>query len=229
MHETLRFIIERKTGLYTTYIVSFVLFNWKFFYTLFIESSTETTSVLLQALHEFTARFSILGFDWGSLWVVQFIAPAIITWIAITQLPKLNNLAYELQLKYQGERTVMRSKQDKDNAKKIAENKEDEVESLSAIAVATERGAEITGSLPKETVWENEFTESSKFKDVIKQVAYAIYEDNGRIFSGGSRTVSADVLAVADSYNLIEFSDDKASISFTEKGKYMQKLVIRDS
>lgn len=229
MHETLRFILERKTGLYTTYLVSFILFNWKFFYTLLFDDSPSEDTHIGKALYEFINRFPVLGFEWGHFWIFQFILPLVMTWLAITQLPKLNNWAYEFHLKYQGDRVVMRSKQDRDSAKKIAKYKEDEVESLNTIAVATERKAEIEESLPRESIWENEYTESSKLKDVLRQVAYTVYENSGKIFSGGARNVSADVLAIADAYGLIDFNESRTIIYFTEKGQYMQKLVIKYS
>lgn len=163
LSETLRWMLERKSGrLLSTYAASFVLLNWKFFYILLISSESKGGQRISDAWHEFFTGNIFLVFvrDFG---ILQFVFPALVTWIIIRYVPAWNNWAFKFHLAAKKKREVMRSASDAEIAEAIFVNKKRQANFYIELARKEEVISQVRDELSEETVWLEQY---NKLKSV---------------------------------------------------------------
>lgn len=200
--------------------MTFVLFNWKFFYVLLVSSHVEGSYRIFLAQEEFLNR-STLGFEWGGFWFIQFFLPLAVTILGIELLPRLNNIAYERFLSHEKERLVAKSERDRDVAKTIADNKAEEAASLTSIEKSEEVIEEKKEALPNEIAWGSEFDSLSQrdkvnLEDLIQFIT----------FRGGNQehlSQFRDAVEFGVKNNLITHNKRDRYV-YTQKGQYFSLL-----
>jgi len=131
LSELTSWFLDRKSGLlYTIYSTAFILFNWKFFYVLFVSSEYSGQRRIAEALNEFVSR-SIWNISYGWLIVFQFIIPALVTYAVIFLLPILNNYAFKKSLLFKKERDLDQLKSEAETEEEKAKLLRSKVESIS--------------------------------------------------------------------------------------------------
>ncbi len=206
--------------IYGTFIVVWILTNWKFVYSFLFLSQTqvlEKTSLLKN-------NYLYLIFSQGTYWH-HFIIPSAMTILVIWVLPKLIFIpAFKKEESYRIEKEKIR----------ILLNKELEDENIENIKTLSKRIREENKLFP---LWENnykKFKETPIHKD-FHFIVDSIYKHNGyvsrqipfmvnnRIIPGrtnGLFKIPDDILVYADSNGLINFDKQKNIIELTDKGKY---------
>lgn len=234
--ESAREWFDRKSGLlYTTYLTTFVIFNWKFFYVMFFSSDKVGSDRIAQGLYEFTHRTSLI---WSEYYIIQFIFPAAISFIIIKYLPLLNNAAYIEYLNNEKVRKLAKAQRDSDIARITSKYKAQELSKLEEVNNMQE---EINRLHDENTRLEIELLEKSKVTrdsdeerwdtelknekvndtDLFKKLMRIHYSNSGVIAdreNWNKPIMNAEELAKADTLGLIEI--DGGKLSLTKKGKY---------
>jgi hypothetical protein len=223
MPDTIRWLFERKSGqVYGTYISSFFLVNWPFFYVLLFSSPQAGGQRISDAYGEFLNRFDILGYTFGLTWMPQFIIPTIATYIFIVWVPYLNNWAYEVFLKHQEEREVEKSEKDKRVAERIASAKTDERKSLQTVEEESEEIENIKSRIPSSSRWDAQFNDfytkdKEAFKEKLNSISYLVLRKNGNKLMY-PKPVEFGILN-----DLLNDHGDR--VSLTEKGTYFVNML----
>lgn len=217
---------ERTTNpLYVAFIISVIIWNWKFFFILFFQNE----EYLLQPKIEYLdLYFNSLNCTYNlPHWISFLLFPAISTFVIIWVLPYFNNFAYKTYLKFHYQREAIK------DAEKITYERKKEG-SLIEISKLKESQVDIKRDIEKNTTeedrWIQEY-ESIKNKPLFKEMnklKSVIYEHSGNTYyyNGAAGQyllrIPADVLAVADSRGLIRISgvNHDQKIEPTEKGKF---------
>ena len=231
--------LKEKTGspLYFTYTAFLVVWNWKFFFTLFFEDATLLNSPRIEYVaqnlefHVCNSKISI--YPWCSIaeWLTNaawhILIPVALTYAAIKYLPKLHAWAHKIHVQNHFSRKEEWDKQSLDYEQKRTKTLEEEVKERGKQQPAKKA---IQKDLTIEERWEEEYEEFSKgrlFKR-FDQIIDVIYDNNGYL-SGNSnkKLVDSDVLAGAHTRSLISFVDQyRNQIDFTEKGKIFAKKYL---
>ncbi len=214
---------ERTTSpLYGAYIFSTIVWNWKFFFTLFLQDQASLPMPKIEYIEKiFLSDSPVWHF------IAFFVPPILITYAIIWWLPIISGLAHECHLRFYFYRKSIYDKERlsyeesrKHDLKRLAGIKEEQV--------ASEK--RIQKNLSNEERWEEEYREFSKSStfERFDQIINVIYERNGYIHEqNGKRPVDSDVIAAADTRGLIKFSGaSRYQIDFTEKGKFFAKKYL---
>jgi len=215
---------ERTTSpLYGTYIFSFIIWNWEFFYVLFLQ---DQASLPLPKIEYIEQKFLSDG------WFVHFsfflIPPVIITYIIIRWLPFLSNWAHRVYLHFYFERKNLYEETN-------LHNEEGRKRTLQQLAETKEQQAiskmKIRKNITNEERWEEEYNEFAKGNIFgrFSQIIDAVYEKSGYLYvdNEGKKPVDSDILAGSDTRGLISFTDSgRNQIDLTEKGKFFTKKYL---
>lgn len=214
---------EKTTSpLYATFIVSLILWNWKFFYILFWQSEEKLSSPTIEYVQE-----NILSNQSYLYHTIYFlILPALSTYFIIWWLPILTNWAHKKHLDFFYKRKIII-----DNAKLNYERKEKDT--LSSISLVKKQKAvvekEIKKNMTSEERWEVEFEifKKNPLYGQMAQLKDIIYQNSGltrRYIAnvGWTLRINSDILALADTKELITLSgkNDTEKIELTPKGKF---------
>jgi len=247
VNQTVGWFFERKSGLlYTTYIVAFALSNWKFFYVLIFSSDLSGSLRVHEAQNEFINRY-LLGFNWGEHWLLQFLIPAVVTYVVVKYLPVLNQWAYEEFLHNEKKQKLARHHVNAELASDIAKTKERELDSYQTTEDLQVQINDLLGqinSLESELVDDGSFLDTNKknhdfsseykneaektgFEKYMNDLYNVIYKHDGVYSDMNSRPyIQTDALAYLDSNNILLKKGD--SIELTEKGKMFMRLFVED-
>lgn len=232
--------------LYSVFIFAFISWNWKTFYILFFENLEQFKVTHLEYAKEFSRIYFQIPYHGNFIdillhplnWFIAiffiFTIPAIVAYLFIWQLPKISNLAHTTHLNYEFKRKLEFHRQNTIFQGKIADEKEKEVTAITRQVIAKK---EITNQLTQEEKWEIEYEKFKKnslffsFSSILK----SIYNEEGRITiiqnSKWVRIIGANILAIADSLDLISISkrDNYEYVELTEKGKYFSKKYLEEN
>ncbi len=211
---------ERTTSpLYGTYIFSVILWNWKFFYTLFFQDQTVLGMPKIEYVEN---KFLGDGIVEHLLFFVVW--PLVTTCFIIWIMPFFSSLAHKAHLRFYFDRKNMYDAAALEYENKKSRNLQQLVR-IKKEQMTNEK--EIEKNLTEADLWAaefNEFARSSIFNK-FRQVIRAIYEDNGYI--NRQFSIDTSILAVADSRGLIKFiTGPRSQIEFTEKGKLFVKKYL---
>lgn len=215
---------EKTTSpLLATFILYFLLWNWKIFYFLFWQDQTALLRPKIFSVDYFYDKFDFAIFNW----LYSVVTPIIATYLVIVYFPKLNHWAYKIsisnlfqrkgyyrdsELKYQELKNIKLGKlvEAKEEQKKVEEK-------LQAV-------------LSEEDKWDLEYekAESVALINALKNAEDIIYGFNGwfsRKFdeSGDRKILDPNQLALLDLWGLVDIDGDR--VSFTLKGKHFLKRI----
>lgn len=185
--ELFRRFLDRKSGfLYTIYLVSFVLFNWKFFYVAIFSSDKVGSARVGEALNEFLTR-SIFGYSYGEIGILQFLVPAAITALIVMILPILNNLAYKKSLEFKKERDLEQARIEAEVEEAKAQLLKTKVESISnQVGSYEELEQQVNDLLSQVASLEKEIGDKNKMtlnsNDVLVEINGRRIKDNNEVF-----------------------------------------------
>lgn len=223
------------SSLYGAYTIAFLVWNWKIMYLMFWfhdelpDSQTRIdliNTALLVHLPEW--YWQILNIAW------IFIPPFGITYLMITQLPKLQSWAHKHNLKFYYQRKG--TADDKLIEYERSRNKDlKEISKIKKEQKTSEK--EIAKNMTDEEKWSYEYQEliqNHLFKAEFKDIITIIYENEGNIYKTNpmvlesTRLATPEIIALSHSRGIIEFNkQDKTRIEFTEKGKYHVSLYLQ--
>lgn len=240
----LRWFNEKtSSSLYFTYIGFFVVWNWKFFQVIFLESSTLFFAPRIEYIDRelFFHWWMYSGVPYwlhGLVFFVNLIAnfawhivpPIAMTYLSVLYLPKLHKWALAKDIENRFERKRMFESKKLEYDRWLLDQARKESQTLVDIASEKEQQAKVEKKI-QETMsdaerWELEYKEFEKIPSFQKfqEVIRTIYEFNGLIVDGYTRHADAETLAMADTWGLISFSS--GIIELTEKGKVFAKLYL---
>ncbi len=207
--------------LYGAYIMSFIVWNWKIFYTLFWQDQ----SALLIPKIEYVQSRLLFGSNPFINFFYASIPPVIGTCAIIRLLPYINFWAHRVTDRFYYERKtasdiakISYEKGLKERLRQLAEIKQGQAESVQ----------EISRSMTEEDRWELEYKEflSAPKGREFKQIVSTLYKNSGHI---DPQHVNEDVLALVDAFGLISFLNEyRSQIAITEKGRFFMKKYLSE-
>lgn len=247
MNQTIKWIFERKSGLlYTTYAVAFIISNWKFFYVLIFSANSSGSMRVYEAQSEFINRY-FLGFNWGEYWLLQFLIPALVTYVVIKYVPMLNLWAYQEYLNNEAQQKLARHRSDARLASDIAGEKEKELDSYQTTEELQVQINDLLGQINElqtdlgedgnfldvnkksrefVTEYNNESTKV-EFKQYMDSLYNVIYKHDGTYSDINSRPhMQTDAFAYLHSNDILLKKGDL--IELTPKGKAFMRLFVKD-
>lgn len=212
--------------LYGTFIISWIIFHWKFIYTLLFVSEEKIWQATSLLKNDYLSKVFFNFSNW--YFYVAWTMPFILTWLVIWKFPKWISLpAFKKEEEYRlAKKRIRISEQMKLGLEEIKLEQEN-IKKLNVVSQKTKKEKEIEKLDPSIT-WKEEYTifKSKPFYSDFKYVVESIYQHQGNIIwydNVQSYRVPQTILAYAHTNNLIEFSNDKESISLTAKGKFFVK------
>lgn len=156
------------------------------------------------------------------------------TYLMIWVIPKLmSERSYKVELEV--EYILRKMKVDKDEALNKKERKavEQQLENIESEKEVVIQRAKLEES-PKEIQWDDEFDtfiKKGNAKPALTEIKHTVYGEGGNLFqytdsAGWAKTpngVRADNLALADTNDLVRFSEKGKMLALTDKGKYFIK------
>ncbi len=209
--------------LYGTYIISNILWNWKFFYVLFFQAQSALNVPKIEYIESKFLTGDVFSQAWHELYF--FIPPIIFTFIIIKWVPRLTSWAYNLSVRDDfGRRRAFEveklsfERQQKDILSQYLQIKQEKnitQEKIELIMTDEER-------------WTAEYEEFKKTPGYINfnGLLVNIYQNEGYVRSGAN-PLDPETYAVVDSLGLI-MARTEYQISLTEKGKFFVKKYLAD-
>ncbi len=235
---------KTSSPLYFTYSTFFVIWNWKFFQVIFLESESLFNTPRIEYVD------SKLLFNLSSSWLPQWldnllngplnaawhiVPPVIFTYLAIVYLPRLHSWAFGIYLKnYFNRKKEYREAEleyEKGKTVILKEEAKEKGEQAKQIKI-------IKTHQTKEDVWDKEFINftNNKLFSKIQQLINTIYNQSGmtKVYNSNrgiyERIIESDFLAIAHAKGLINITGEgnKEKITLTDKGiffveKYLEK------
>lgn len=209
-----------KSTMYGTFVVSWILWNWKVIYiTFFINQD-----LILGSLNKLKVDYIVGLYSWSSLgdYTVSlgklFIGPAISSFVIVWWLSKLD--FYFFRRSYTNKMKIEQEKTDQQN--KLQSSKFEVIENKKKV-IDAEKNFEIT----KDKDWGKDYDQLAKesfFKLYLQKLQECLYGG-----SGFSRNLDSSALAFLHTNELVTFLDDsKRLIDATEKGKYFLRRHINE-
>ena len=222
---------KAKTRLYGVYIMwVFILHIPLIFSALFIDQGLiyKKTEMLKGEYLYDKFNMSSSAFFWEE--VVKFIVAAILTWLVIWILPRLlvaRSYSREIEDEYSLRAKKVAYQFDlEEKRKRLTDRQLQIVETQSKVKVEQESIENIERS-----IWQSEyrqFAKTSYFK-LFSDIVESLYEHSGKIkhvnYNGEGDTfyINTDILAYANTNDLIEIDQKSERISITDKGKFFIK------
>lgn len=214
--------------IYGTFIIYWLVFHWKFVYTIFFIS--EDIVLKTQGLLK-NEYLSIMFFDYKSLYFwASWVLPFLFTYTTIWMLPKYVLLkAFEKEEEYETNKRVFKISQEKMIESARANLEQQTAKKITAVAKQVVGERKIKEADP--TIgWKidfDDFIKTSFYKN-FDALIQSIYQEGGSVTKfndyGNLRfQVNKDLLAYAHTNDLIGFTRDPDKIALTEKGKFFVK------
>ncbi len=214
------------TPIYGIFLVSWLIFNWEFIFTMFFVSEEKILDKTGLLKHVYLHQTFFNYQDW-TFWVWQII-PFIITYFVIWKFPKWIGLpAFKKEAEYEIEKRKV----------EIIGQRQLEEESVKKLEVTTQKAkkeSEIKKIDPSIS-WPQEYKEfkRSSFSKELRYIMDSIYKFNGDIVSSDARgrrvfEIPKDILAYFHTNDLVSLVEDEEKIELTEKGKFFIRLFLRD-
>lgn len=240
---------SEKTGspLYFTYIGFFIVWNWKFFQIVLLESASLFRAPRIEYINSelwfFVPALSAVPV-WANViidWIINLIwhigPPIFFTYLAIVYLPILQKWALNKYLESRFERKKIFEEKQREYDNWLLEQEKKHKKTLENIVTVKEQKAKVEKEIEKimteEEHWELEYLEFEKspYFYEFKQIIETIYKYEGviEITVGFQKVRHADAnsLATAHTRDLISyFKDSHNVIEFTKKGKMFAKLYL---
>lgn len=204
--------------LYGTYIMSFIVWNWKVFYTLFWQDQSVLSVPKIDYIQ------SHFLFENDILHIVYNLAPPLIaTYLIIRWAPFVNIWAHKVSTDFHFQQKVIydTAKVSYEEKRKKGLEKLAEIKQEQAISVK-----EIRESMTEEDRWlaeYKEFKNAPKFNE-FRGILEAIYKSNGYI---NMQEIDTDLLVLVHVMGLISFTDfNKNQLDLTEKGRFFAKKYL---
>ncbi len=229
--DILKNIKERfSSPFYGTFIISWLICNWKIWYlTFFVDSDILFKDLEAIKIDYIIDLYRVDSF-WSFLWPFLgklFVCPLISAWSIVFLMPKLTfyflkkheeNRKNELEIKFKTDKDILKIKNEK--LKK-------ERETLDEEKVLEERRKEIEQVKSKQEVWDREYEKFKKTRYVkdFEAIKECVYEHDGAINIHNKENeakINSDIKSYFDINGLIElfWKNGYESMKLTEKGKY---------
>ena len=231
---------KTNSPLYFTYLGFLVVWNWKFFQVVFLESPDLFVAPRIEYIKS-TLLFSVPIPESIPFWVSSLVdwlsnlswhigPPIFFTFLAIVYLPRLNALAFDIHLNnyfarknsFRNANLVYEKGETARLKEEVVEKKQQQVQKKAIEKAKTE-----------DEKWDDEFLENEKVLDEsgFSILLTIIYDKTGHITDpmSGRLIVSKTAVAFADSFGLIQFNDPRNRITLTEKGKYFSKKFLKNN
>ncbi len=233
---------KTSSPLYFTYIGFFIVWNWKFFQIIFLESADLFYSPKIEYIENTLYFHSGLTYQFVPIidWILNFawhlIPPAALTYFAIVYFPYIQKWALEKYLGNRFERRRMFETKQREYDEWILAQEKERTKTTKSLAVEkktqVEEKKKIEKNVTDEERWEAEYKKqlgtllNKGFADVLR----TIYKEDGEIIDySGSRNLGPGPLGFADANGLIEFGKgahgDKIKLS--EKGRFFAREFLK--
>lgn len=218
---------KTSSPLYFTYIAFFVVWNWKFFQIIFLESDKFFSSPRVEYIEKNLNLHITNNIFWDFIinlgW--HIIPPAFLTYLAVEYLPRIQKWAFEIHIKNSFERKEIHWKKNSEYEK--MQTKSIEVVAEEKVKQKTQR-EKIQKTKTQEEKWFEEYEKFEKNPLFYKfsQIVKSLYNHSGQVspFLSGSyhRVIDIDILALVHSEDLINKNgvSHKEIIEPTNKGKF---------
>jgi hypothetical protein len=220
---------------YGTFIISWLLWNWKAWYvTFFIDSN-----LLFQTKGILKIDYILSFYPWGYFLnsIYFFIPPLVSAYLIIFWLPRITRKFYKKSLKNENVIKLIKLEEDRIIAEaeektfKAEEVKLDVEEKVLKKEIAVKK---IKSEKSQEEKWEEEYRKFKESKYFIQffSLKKTIYEKGGKTWEndgvglGRHQLVSADFKAYLDVNEIVKIGKDTNGyeiVTLTEKGKYFMK------
>jgi hypothetical protein len=218
----LAWLKERSASpLYGTYIITNILYNWRFYFTLFLQDQNALSIPKIEYVQDmFLSGNPILHICWF------FLPPILLTLVIIKYMPRLTNWAYDISIKDDFSRKLSYDAQKLEYERKQKNILNQFLQIKQEKADTQEKIEEITS---QEDRWNQEYKEFKKIKAFtgFASMLRAVYTSGGYIRNNDALNINPDIIAVSDSRGLISFIDE-GRIALTEKGKYFAQRFFDD-
>lgn len=224
------------TPIYGTFLLSWIIFHWKFIFSLFFVSEDKIWQATGLLKNDYLSKEFFNFSDW--YFYVSWIMPIILTWLIIWKFPKWISIpAFKKAEEEKTEKIIIKINEQKKIETGQIKLQEENIKKIKTVAQKTKKEKEIE-KLDPTINWKEEFEQFKKHHIFykFKQIIESLYKHNGRITlftSGGySRVVGPDILALAHSKELINIKNDKNSIEvieLTNKGKFFVSKYLEEN
>lgn len=223
---------RRNSSLYFTFILFVILWNWETFYLLFISEPIYPFVSNFQIITgQYVTLTNIFVFDWFITKITQLLPPALLTFLSIVYLPKLNDWAHDIELtnyfarrlKFDQERAIFEEKRTV-HLKKIAEQKE----------LQKVYKDEIDQQTTEKEKWQNEFADlandqNSLFPTAMSKAIDTIYYRRGGFNQGEFGKELLDLLLGYQVITVQVRDGVGERLEFTKKGEEFAKMFTSKS
>lgn len=218
---------KTRSTMYGAFILSWCICNWKILYiTFFIDQNIlfEKEEILkieyIQNIYSFETWLSSAI----SLFYL-FIIPALSCYLFVYYVSKLDNVFYNKSLETLYDKKESLKKRELGLAKLEKETAKFEKE---AVVIESEK------KVLDQDKWKKEYLDLSSdksFTSVLNDVKKVFYEHHGNINGydenrNWEQFISSNSLAVAHSYDLISFDEERRKLDLTEKGQFFMRLLL---
>lgn len=225
---------KTSSPLYFTYIGFFIVWNWKFFQIIFLESDkvfSRPRIEYLQFLSFQPTQYELINQSLNAFW--RTVPPAVFTYIAIVWLPIVHKWAFSIYLNNYFDRKIAFQEKKSKYEEMAAQLTKQE-------AIAKKTQAEQKQIIEKVKTQEEKWTEEFRaikqrhLLNQFQQLVGAIYARGGLMFAAdvnGYVTNAPSVMAFAGTHDLIQVIEKKygsstnSFIELTDKGKYFSRLL----
>ena len=209
---------------WSSFIISWCLWNWKFFYITFLIDS----ELLFQKNNILKLDYIINSYQ-GFFWSIGelIIFPLISCSLIVYQLPKLTIKFYEKSLDNGNEEKLIRVTKEK----AFLDEERNRVETVE-ILKKEENIERMQSAKSQERRWEEEYLmfRASKYYKDFSFIKESIYNYAGRVkwrddrdIIGQEYKISSDAMAYFDVNGIIEIKPSGENIGLTNKGRYFMK------
>ena len=222
------------TPIYGTFLVSWLIFHWKFIFTIFFVSEEKIWQATGLLKNDYLGTVFFNFHDW--YFYLSWILPFILTWFIIWKFPKWVSLpAFRKEEEYRFAKSRIRIAEERKSETEEINLEQEKQKKLEAVSETVKKEKEIK-KLDPSINWEKEYEifKNTQYYSNFNSIIESVYQHNGSAswYVGNSlypTQIPKGVLAYCHTNELIEFSKDNKTIDLTVKGKFFVKQFSIDN
>ena len=214
---------KTSSPLYFTFVFSYIIFNWKFFYTLFWLESELYADRKISYVDKPFYQFTYTNLDFLISPAVMIVVPVVMTFILVKYLPLAHKWAYNIYVENHFDRKAKYYSENLKHEKIVATQLEQTV----VVKKKQESSQkELQKLITEEEKWDaefDEFVETGKI-NFFQKILSEIYGNRGKIYNLEGTQEGRTAISSSEAFGLINFiGNDRVTAELTEKGKYFSK------
>lgn len=214
------------SSLYGTFIIYWLIFHWRFVYTIFFVSEDMVWNSMQLFKNDYLVRvfFDYKTFNFWLWWAI----PVILTILTIWVFPRLFIIrAYKRELEDAYEKKKFKVKKEKELESEEAKREEETTKKITAVAEQVEQQKKIKDIDPT-IQWEEEYQtlKTKKIFGNFKTLYQIVYENGGGIYGQQSYTLAMPLIAYLDSTEALVL--ENGTISLKPKGNFFMRKYLEE-